>query len=161
MKILSSTALCLVIVFSLSSCGFLIKSIIKKDNENVPVDFQKDKTPVLIVKWRKKIDKKVEGYFKQYYKGEYLVVSNEELQTKYSDVSKYRYLFGSTRHITHYESTTPGEAGTSAAGLSFNIYDRQEEKTYDTGVESGTSWKLIAKTYIKKLDQTREKNLGK
>jgi hypothetical protein len=161
MKILSSTVLCLVIAFSLSSCGFIIKSVIKKDNENVPVDFQKDKTPVLIVKWKKKVDKKVEGYFKQYYKGEYLVVSNEELQTKYSDLSKYRYLFSSTRHIHHYENLTPGQPGTSAAGLSFNLYDRQKDSVYDTGVESGTSWKLIAKTYIKKLDQTREKNLAK
>ena len=49
----------------------------------------------------------------------------------------------------------------SSASRSFHILDRKTKKIHDTGVSSGTSWKKILKTYLKKLDSERKKNGGK
>ncbi len=150
-----SAGFLLIAVFLFASCGAIIKSYINKDDKNVPADFGKDKSPVLVVKWKKKYNNKVAKYFKEYYKGEYLFISRKELQTTYTDTLKYRYIFGNDFFVTSRVAGMPGE---SSGSLSFRLTDRATNKTYETGVSSGTSWGTIAKTYIKKLEKAREKN---
>jgi hypothetical protein len=148
----------------LSSCGFIIKSYIRKDDTNVPADFGKEKCPLLVLKVKKKskYDKKIESDFKKYYKGEFLHISPEELHSTYADTSKYPYVFGQNREIsssTHNVVTGMPE-NPGSVSLSFHLYDRVREKYYDTGVSSGVSWRTVERSYIKKIESVRAKNSG-
>ena len=159
-------------LFMFNSCGMIISSYIKKDTENIPPDFGKEKTTLLIVKHKNNYNKKVDKITKKYYTGDYMLVPKEELTSKYSDAENYRYILddeitiSSTRvtTITTNRQTgmsTPSSQVYSAGGRSFRIIDRKTEKTHDTGVSSGTSWKKILKTYLKKLESERNKNENK
>jgi len=160
------------VVFFLSSCGFIINSYIKKDTENVPPDFGKEKTTLLVVRERKGYNKKVDKIFQKHYTGDYIFIDREELNTKYSDTTNYRYLIDDDVSISKmYVTTVTTDRSTgfqsrstapqSSASRSFHILDRKTRKIHDTGISSGTSWKKILKTYLKKLDSERKKNGGK
>ena len=160
------------IVFMLSSCGMIINSYIRKDTENVPPDFGKEKTTLLVVRERKGYNNKVDKIFQKYYTGDYIFVDRAELNTKYSDSINYRYLIDdeisiSRSSITTMTTNTSTGISTrsnevrSSASRSFHILDRKTKKIHDTGVSSGTAWKKILKTYLKKLDSERNKNGGK
>ena len=160
------------IVFMLSSCGMIINSYIRKDTENVPPDFGKEKTTLLVVRERKGYNNKVDKIFQKYYTGDYIFVDRAELNTKYSDTINYRYLIDdeisiSRSSITTMTTNTSTGISTrsnevrSSASRSFHILDRKTKKIHDTGVSSGTAWKKILKTYLKKLDSERNKNGGK
>jgi len=145
----------------LTSCGFIIKSYIKKDDTNVPADFAAEH-PILVLKFKKKYDKKIESDFKKYYKGEFLHISPEELNTTYGDTSKYRYVFGQNLEImrsTH-DITTGMPTSSGSGSLSFHLYDRVKMKYYDTGVSSGVSWRTVERSYVKKIESVRAKNSG-
>lgn len=159
-------------IFMLSSCGMIIRSYIRKDTENVPPDFGKDKTTILVMEHKKKgYNKRVNRLIKNHYTGEYIFVSDDELQTKYADTISYRYVLDDNISVSRAMtgSTVPvgPRAGqstfqtVSVGGRSFHIYDRKTKKTHDTGIESGTSWKKILKVYLKKLDNERKKNESK
>jgi len=164
--------LAIAVLFMFSSCGFIINSYIKKDTENVPPEFGKEKTTLLVVRERKGYNKKVDKIFQKYYTGDYIFIDREELNTKYSDTINYRYLIDDdistsrsevttmTRNPNTGMSTRSNEVRSSAS-RSFHILDRKTKKIHDTGVSSGTSWKKILKTYLKKLDSERKKNGGK
>ena len=158
-------------LFMLNSCGFIIKSYIKKDTENVPPDFGREKTTLLVVRERKGYNKKVDKIFQKHYTGDYVFIDREEQNTKYSDTINYRYLIDDDISISRSEVTTMTRNTStgmstrsnevrSAASRSFHILDRKTKKIHDTGVSSGTSWKKILKTYLKKLDTERKKNGG-
>ena len=164
--------LLVMVVFFLSSCGFIINSYIKKDTENVPPDFGKEKTTLLVVRERKGYNKKVDKIFQKHYTGDYIFIDREELYTKYSDTTNYRYLIDDDVSISKmYVTTVTTDRSTgfqsrstapqSSASRSFHILDRKTRKIHDTGISSGTSWKKILKTYLKKLDSERKKNGGK
>jgi hypothetical protein len=160
-------------LFIFSSCGMIIKSYIRKDTENVPPDFGKEKTTMLVLQERKGYTKKIKKILNDNYSGDYVFVTREELKTKYSDAEKYRYILDDditiTRRdvitITHTTDlntgfTTTDAQNRSTASRSFHILDRKSNKIHDTGVSSGTSWKTILKSYLKKLDSERKKNGG-
>lgn len=160
------------VVFMLSSCGMIINSYIRKDSENVPPDFGKEKSTLLVVRERQGYNKKVDKIFQKYYTGDYVFVDREELNTKYSDTSNYRYLIDDDISISRSEITTMTRNTStgmstrsnevrSSASRSYHNLDRKTKKIHDTGVSSGTSWKKILKTYLKKLDSERKKNGGK
>lgn len=164
-------ALTAMLIFS--SCGMVIKSYIRKDTENVPPDFGKEKTTMLVLQERKGYNAKVEKILKDHYSGDYIFITREELNTKYSDTVKYRYLLDddiiltrlavvTTTHTTDLNTgfTRTETENRSTAGRSFHILDRKTNKIHDTGVSSGTSWKTILKTYLNKLDSERKKNGG-
>lgn len=158
-------------LFLLNSCGFIIKSYIKKDTENIPADFGKEKTTLLIIQERKGYNKKVEKIVQKNYTGEYIFIKKQELDTKYANTESYRYVLddeisvSGTRVVTTTISPSVGVTSRSselrsAASRSFRILDRKANKLHDTGVSSGTSWKAILKTYLQKLDTERKKNGG-
>jgi len=159
-------------LFMFSSCGMIIRSYIKKDTENVPPDFGKEKTTLLVVRERKGYNKKVDKIFQKHYTGDYVFIDREELYTKYSDTTNYRYLIDDDVSISKmYVTTVTTDRSTgfqsrstapqSSGSRSFHILDRKTRKIHDTGISSGTSWKKILKTYLKKLDSERKKNGGK
>ena len=155
----------------LNSCSFVIKSYIKKDTENVPADFGKEKTTLLVIEERKGYNKKVEKVIKDNYTGDYLFVTREELESKYADPVNYRYVLDDDISISKmYVTTVTTDRSTgfqsrstapqSSASRSFHVLDRKTNKIHDTGISSGTSWKTILKTYLQKLDNERKKNGG-
>jgi len=159
----------IVVLFTFSSCGAIIKSYIRKDTENVPVGFGKEKTTLVVVVDRRSYGNKIDKIFKENYSGEYVFVTTEELNRKYGDTAKYQYVLhddisissSKVTTITTDRSTGISTRSTetrSAASRSFHIWDRKTRKIHDTGVSSGTSWKTILKAYLQKLDTERKKN---
>ena len=158
-------------LLALSSCGAIIKSYIRKDEGNVPQDFGKQKTTLLVLEQRKGYNKQVGKILNKFYSGGYAFVSEEDLKIKpYKDTIKYRYLLNDKLTISRSDiiSTVPVgvRAGqqtsnrVSTASRSFRIIDRKTQKVYETGVSSGVSWKAVLKAYLKKLDNERIKNGG-
>ena len=164
---------CIASLFLLNSCGIIIRSYIKKDTDNVPPDFGKGKTTILVVNRKNHYNKKVDKIIRNHYTGDYMFVSKEELDNKYKDAEDYRYILNDeitvsgsrVTTITTDRSTGISTRSTpalqAAAGRSFFIIDRKTGKSHSTGVSSGTSWKLILKTWLKKLDSERKKNESK
>lgn len=161
----------IVVLFTFSSCGMIIKSYIRKDTDNVPPDFGKEKTTLLVIKERKGYNKKAEKIFKDHYSGAYIFITRAELESKYTDAINYRYLLDDDISISKmYVTTVTTDRSTgfqtrstapqSSASRSFHVLDRKTNKIHDTGISSGTSWKKILKTYLKKLDAERKKNGG-
>ena len=161
----------IIVLFTFSSCGMIIKSYIRKDADNIPADFGKEKTTLLVIKERKGYNKKAEKIFKDHYSGSYIFVTREELENKYQDNTNYRYVLDDDISISKmYVTTVTTDRSTgfqtrstapqSSASRSFHVLDRRANKIHDTGISSGTSWKKILKTYLKKLDAERKKNGG-
>jgi len=158
-------------LFLFSSCGMIIRSYIRKDTDNVPPEFGKGKTTILVVKHKNGYNKKIDKILKNHYTGEYIFISGEELKNKYADTISYRYVLDDQTSVTRSTTTSVIPVGpragqfssqpTSAAGRSFHITDRKTNKIHDTGISSGTSWKKILKTYLKKLESTRKENENK
>ena len=161
----------IVALFMFSSCGMIIRSYIKKDTENVPPDFGKEKTTLLVIQERKGYNKKVEKIVKAHYSGNYVFVTRQELENKYANETDYRYVLDddisvsktyvttvTTNRSTGFQSRST--APQASASRSFHVLDRKTAKVHDTGVSSGTSWKTILKTYLQKLDAERKKNGG-
>ena len=159
------------VVFTFSSCGLIIKSYIRKDTENVPPDLGKEKTTLVVIQERKGYNKKVEKIFKENYSGAYVFTTWTELDNKYGDTVNYRYILDDNVSVSKWYVTTittnrstgfktRSTAPQSSASRSFHILDRKTRKIHDTGVSSGTSWKKILKTYLKKIDAERKKNGG-
>ncbi len=138
----------------LSSCGGIIKSYIQNDTENVPPDFGKQRTTLIVIEQKKKAyNKEVENIVKKYYFGEYVFVSENDLTKEpYRDTIKYRYLLNDNVSIDNMAST---------GSRSFYITDRVARKSYGTGVSSGASWTTVLKEYLKKLESERKKNREK
>ena len=169
---MKTTCLLFVVLFlMLSSCGGIIKSYIRKDAENVPPDFGKQKTTLLVLEQKQGYNKDVEEILNKYYSGEYLFVSKEDLNIKpYQDTITYRYLLNDNlsmnQALTGSSVPVGARAGqqtnqmVSTASRSFHIIDRKTKKVHDTGVSSGASWKTVLKAYLMKLDEERKKNGG-
>ncbi len=163
--------LVIITLFTFTSCGAIIKSHIRKDAENVPTDFGKEKTTILVIKKDNAYNKRVDKIFKSSYTGSYFFITRAELESKYSDIAAYRYILDNEMAISKTTTTTtvttPGvgsgtitQRGLSSASVSFHIVDRKTNTIHDTGISSGPSWKKILKAFLQKLDNERKKNGG-
>ena len=139
-----------VLLLTLSSCGGIIKSYISKDAENVPPDFGKQKTTLLVIEQKKGYNKEVEKILNKYYSGEYAFVSKEDLTIKpYQDTIKYRYLLNDNLSITQAFTGSSVPVGprtgqqtnqmVSTASRSFHIIDRKTQN-----VHSGLTFPLYS-----------------
>ena len=147
----------IVLLFTLSSCGAVIKSHIRKDPENVPPDFGKQKTTLLALEQKKGYNNKVEKILKKNYSGEYVFVSQEALNIQpYQGTIKYRYLLNDNLSMSQ-AFTGSSNQMVSTASRSFRIIYCKSKKVHDTGVSSGASWKAVLKAYLKKLDDARKR----
>lgn len=142
-----------VLLLTLSSCGGIIKSYIRNDPANVPPDFGKEKTTLVVIHQKKSgYNKEVESIIKKYYFGEYVFVSETDLNKEpYQDTKKYKYLLNDNVSYDQIAST---------GSRSFKVSDRITRKVWGTGVSSGASWTTVLKEYVKKLESERKKNSG-
>jgi hypothetical protein len=119
----------------------------------IPQDFGTTKTTVLVVNYGKKgVDKYLEKDFSKEYKGEYIIIESEELNSKaYKDITKYRYIFNLV------EDFVPGKwaAGQRVAPeTNYHIHftDRSNFTVYKTLLSTNFFSKLI-KAYIERLNE--------
>jgi hypothetical protein len=134
---------------------------IPDDPKVIPPDFGTTKTTILVVNYGKKgIDKYLEKDFSKEYKGDYVIIDKDDLNSKeYKDVTKYRYAFSLV------EDYVPGRftAGTREApeiNYNINFTDRSNYTTYHTLMSTNFFSKLV-KAYIEKLNEKLAANAQK
>ncbi len=132
-----------IITLSLNSC-FIKKAIevdhAKKEfteqNQAIPPSFGKDNSVIVcILHGRNSYDKYLKIAVEENYKGEYLLIKSADLTSiEYSNKAKYRYVFdyGSGSSLTTIYSN--GQSVTTTYKRFF-IYDRLEDKKYESGAE--------------------------
>ena len=146
----------LLLVIGLGSCTSLLKSTIKEDGRQIPTNFGKSKTTILVVKHGiKRESKALDKSWAKYYKGDYIFVKSEEIKdAKYNDLTNFQYIFDDVER----SFTTSDNKHLGAA--SFYMYDRKEGRNYSLNAESGL-YSTLLKAYIIKLEQVRTKNSKK
>jgi hypothetical protein len=155
--------LLLFVSLTMQSC-FIIKSMessnmrsgLSEKNNAIPPDFGKDNTVLLIVlrgyeAYDKYAIKAAKGYL-----GEYKLIKQNELSDeKYSDLSKYRYVFdfieGSTKSVYY----TDTKLTSNYTLKNFFVYDRKINKMYNSGSQS-SFYALLMKAYFENLEAKRK-----
>lgn len=125
--------LCLIstLSFSVVSC-FSVDNAAKNisvQSGEIPQDYAKDPSTIIaIIKDRPSYDKYVKSAFEKY-SGKYILATEQEIKSKYSDVNTYRYIMDYER-----ESGSVTEMGTGKSynvpGKRFFIIDRKTDKEY-------------------------------
>jgi hypothetical protein len=142
------------LVAGLGSCtASLLKSTIKEDGKQIPSNFGKLKTTILVVQHGvKRDDKNLEENWNKYYKGDFILVTEKEVkEPKYNDLTKFQYIFDDVeRSFTTTENKHLG-------AVSFYLYDRKDGQNYSLNAESGLYSSLL-KAYVVKLEEVRAKN---
>lgn len=152
----------LVLTFSLSSCGQLVKSMAVKratvSRGAIPPEFGKEKTVLLcMITGKNSYDKYMKKHVTAQYHGEYEFVLPKDLEAEnYKDVSKYRYVFD--RDKSSYSRYTPQKASgqTTYTTSSYFIFDRKTNKTYEFSMTSSFYAKII-QGYMIGLEKERLK----
>ena len=146
----------LFLTIGLGSCTSLLKSTIKEDGRQIPPNFGKLKTTILVVKHSGKRDNKaLDKNWGKYYKGNFIFVKSEEIKdAKYNNLINFQYIFDDVER----SFTTTDNKHLGAA--SFYLYDRKEGRNYSLNAESGL-YSTLLKAYIEKLEQVRSKNSKK
>jgi len=159
---------CVMIAFASQSCIFMAAPIAKNQaNKNLTVEKQaippniglEDTYVVGLLEERESRDKYLRKHFDANYKGKFVYATRQELDSKYSDVTTYRYVFtytklsGSVYHIAD-NTTTP------TSSSNYFIYDRKEDKEYNAGFHSSMFGKVI-EAYAKNMEKQRLANLNK
>ena len=129
------------------------------DQHAIPPDFGKDNAVILVELTEKnKINKHLEESFEKYYTGEFEMVEKEDLNSKkYSDKTKYRYVFRTA--IFFQPASGSGDFRTPATNnYSFDVFDRLEGKGYGLSYEAGGYGGLI-KNYVKELEKKRKSGI--
>ncbi|MEI7734773.1 MAG: hypothetical protein WCI49_04875 [Ferruginibacter sp.] len=161
MKQISKTFLgILILTVMFISSGFAQRAThIPDDPAIIPADFGTAKTTILVVNYgRKGVDKYLEKDFSKEYKGEYVIIDEDDLNNKeYKDITKYRYIFKLVIDYTPGRFT--GGGGREAPEINFhiNFIDRSNLKLYRTLISSNMFSKLV-KSYIDRLNEKIEKN---
>jgi len=160
--------LCFMIAYACQSCIFLAAPIAKDqankqltvENNGIPTDIGMDGTYVIgLLEERESRDKYLRKHLDANYKGDYVYSTMAELETKYADVTKYRYvltytkLSGGVYHISD-QTTTP------TSSSNYFIYDRKENKEYNTKFHSSMFGKVI-EAYAKNMEKQRVVNLNR
>ncbi|WP_124641970.1 hypothetical protein [Amniculibacterium aquaticum] len=119
----------LMMSFSVVSCVGVNANTITVESGEIPPDMATDaSTLIAVIKDRSSYDKYVKSAFENY-SGKYILATEQEVKTKYSDVNVYRYVMDYER-----ESGSVSEIGTgksySVPGKRFFIIDRKTDKIY-------------------------------
>ena len=159
-------------LLTLSSCGALVKSKATKyatvEKGAIPSDFGANNTIVLFVtSGKKSYDKYLKSNIRKVYRGNYELVSKEELKSnKYSDTDKYRYAFDfkkvfysyhSNNSVIYGQSANTGMKNATGQVRRFAITDRTDNKDYVMSMTSGY-WSKLQRMYLKNMEEVRAKN---
>ena len=148
-----------VICLVCSSCTAIMRSYIKEDDSQIPIGFGKEKYTIVVLKHSKSYNKKVEKRFKKFYTGDYIMAGKEELNTRYNDSAKYRYILDNSKYYvsTSMPGALPQDRTPGAVSVSFVLKDRVTGETFGADVSSGMYTKVL-KAYLQKLEKVRKKN---
>lgn len=158
--------ICLLIASISQSCVFLAAPITKSkatknltvEKNAIPPDLGRDDTYVIgLLDERRSRDKYLIKHIEKNYKGKYVFSTEKDLTVKYADVDAYRYVLKYKRiNNTVYYNTSMTDVPSS----NYFIYDRKEDKIYNSGFHSGMFGKVI-KAYAQNMEKQRLVNLEK
>ena len=118
-----------------------------------------DFTIIAVVIGRKYYDKYVAKAFENY-TGKYILATQEEIKTKYSDSITYRYVmhhdFSQDRNLSYNASTGRVSNYAGATHYYYYIVDRQTGKKYKRKMGSSYFAKEM-QAYVKAIDAARKK----
>ncbi len=151
----------------LTSCLFATKAIqaskarkeFTEANNAIPPDFgKKGEVLVGILTTVNSYDKYLKSALNKKYLGEHIFLTTEELDSdsKYSDKTKYRYLFNVEKGSGSTATFSNGLSSTIIKKRQF-IYDRLEDKKYISGAEF-TFFAKAMKVYAENLELKRQSN---
>lgn len=148
-KIIIFTAIAFLPFFSFAQSKHLFG-----DQNAIPPDFGKDTSTVLVQRTEKnKINKCLEETWQEYYFGAFKMVDKNEIDSLYTDKSKYRYVFRTA--IFFEPASGSGEYRTPATNnYSCDVWDRSNDKVYGLDYLSG-GYAGIMKNYVKELEKKR------
>lgn len=162
MRNISKIIVIISISISLQSCFVSKSSDIKNmrsefsvENNAIPPNFGKNKSEVLLVLITGfAVDKFHKKALKEKYFGEYeLHNPKTDLDEKFPDKSKYRYVF-----VTG-GGTSYGQGNLGGQYKRYFVYDRLDKKEYSSGAEF-SNFALALKIYMENLNTQRLKNLN-
>ena len=164
MEKLSRFTLFLLIVITFNSC-FISKSVdaskakseFTEENNAIPPAFGKKGTVLLcVLQKRNSYDKYLKSAVKKNYNGEYLLVSEAQLNSEeYSDKEKYRFVFDYSEGKKVYSTNS----SQPAVYKRFFVKDRLENKIYQSGAEF-TFFAKAMKVYFENLEKKRNASLN-
>ena len=144
------------------SCAAVLKGSIKADDVQIPVNFGKDNSILLVIQEGKRsYDRYLERNFRNHYFGAYELVFEEDIerQQQYRDKKKYRYVFYEDKHTIYETRIKPMEVGPNPPSMyaMFAVRDRLNGREYKTkhGTAAFSKW---MRAYIKELEKTRAAN---
>lgn len=158
--------LLLLVCFTMQSCYYLGAAIeapkmrreYTEKNDAIPPDFGKNNTVLILKKRGGSYNRPLKSAIKKYL-GEYVYLeSKENVDEKYQDKSKYRYVFDYTNGKSFSTTTKYGNLAptTDTKTLKkFFIYDRLLDKTYQSGAEFHQFQKGL-KVYFENLEIKRQ-----
>ena len=161
-------------LLTFNSCVALVKSKASKyatvEKGAIPSDFGANNTAVLFVtSGKKSYDKYLKSNIRKVYRGDYELVSKEELKSsKYSDTDKYRYVFDfkkvfysyhSNNSVIYGQSANTGMKNATGQVRRFAITDRRDNKDYVMSMTSGY-WSKLQRMYLKNMEEVRVRNNG-
>jgi hypothetical protein len=123
-----------------------VANTITVESGEIPADMKKEDFILIgILKGRNSYDKYLKSEFKKY-TGNYVLCKLEEIDSKYSDKSKYRYIMDFTQKRDF------GSQGTIVD--TYYIRDRKDNQQYQRN--SGSSFfKLEIRSYLAAIEQAR------
>jgi hypothetical protein len=155
--------LLLLVCFTMQSCfiGRLIQTPKMEDafsekNNAFPADFDKNATILIIIKGRGSYDKYLKKAVKKNFKGNYVFIKKEDLQsTNYEDKSKFRYFFDYSNGRTQTTQYSNGQSASSTWKV-FYLFDRLESNRYSSEKDF-SNFGLALKIYWKNIELKRSK----
>lgn len=138
---------------SCASTGSVANKITVESGE-IPPDMKSENfTLVGVLKERGSYDKYVKKEFANY-TGEYVLATENEIQDKYSDIDKYRYIMDYERETAsiHYAGTRKSQ---TVPGKRYFILDRKTNKEYKRKTWSSFYAKEM-QAYLKAIEAVRK-----
>lgn len=154
--------LCLSVIILNSSC-VSSASIAKKitiESGEIPPDMAKEDFYLIgVLKGRDSYDKYLEKGFSEYH-GKYVLATLSEIEKKYKDTSKYRYILDyvlDNKSMTYMSERSPdGKTTRNSTSYTYYIRDRKTDKKYIRSAGS-SFFSMEIRTYLNAIENIRVK----
>jgi hypothetical protein len=134
--------------------------LIKAEKSTIPLNFRGDSFYLVgILHNRNSYDRYLKKAFEKRYTGNYILVTNEELEKKYTDVQKYRYVFDYLKADLSYGKSTSIVTGKEKyveySTYKFYVIDRTTSTKYQSN-RNGDAFFYEIQAYLMLLDAERK-----
>lgn len=131
----------------ISSCGFLVRGVVKSSlktsNNSLPSDLDLKNTTLLVMLWSEGYDRYARKAWGKKYGGKMEYVTFADIKTeKYANTDKYRYAFSQGPGKMELY-TKDSYSFVYSGSRPFHLYDRKTGKFYDLHIRSGLTQKVI------------------